>query len=274
MRLSRIPHPPGERFLQIHSWAVREVGKAAAAVLAVVDFLDRAQEKAGTPVASRTRIIADLEGFVGRDAIDDALGRLVALGWLCRHELTTLGTANLITRVEYALDADAIATSLQGTIALRNTATPEIRTSGTPEIRTSGSPESRTGNRPEKRSPQKEKEKEKEDHHHLGVDGRLGGGGERSDWQEAVSIEIEIAAASPRGVRNPAALKKSIMARYAEQGGPDSEVLAEVERRRNATKRLVAQEASRLSDAPPATPETASRGLARAKAALQRGATT
>lgn len=272
MRLSRIPHPPGERFLQIHSWAVREVGKAAAAVLAVVDFLDRAQEKAGTPVASRTRIIADLEGFVGRDAIDDALVRLVALGWLCRHELTTLGTANLITRVEYALDADAIATSLQGTIALRPTGSPDSRTSGTPEIRTSGSPESRTGNRPETRSPQKEKEKE--DHHHLGVDGRLGGGGERSDWQEAASIEIEIAAASPRGVRNPAALKKSIMARYSEQGGPDSEVLAEVERRRNAAKRLVAQEASRLSVAPPATPETASRGLARAKAALQRGATT
>jgi hypothetical protein len=235
-------------------------------VLAVIDFLDRAHEKAGTPVASRARILADLEGFVGRDAVDDALGRLVALGWLRRHGLTTVGDANLITRVEYSLDADAVASYLRG-----EPVTPDIRSAEAPDIRTPESPESRTETRTEKRSCLKRKERE--DHHHLAIDGRLGGGGKRSDWQEAAAIEIEIAAASPRGVRNPAALKKTIMARYAKQGGPDSEVLAEVVRRRNAAQRLAAQEVSSPSAAPPATPEAASRGLARAKAALQRGVT-
>jgi hypothetical protein len=102
-------------------------------------------------------------------------------------------------------------------------------------------------------------------------DGSTAGGGVPDGWLAAAALEIEIAAASPRGVRNPAGLKKKILARYEEQGGPDAEVLAEVERRRNAAKRLVAQDASRL---PVASPEAATRGLARAKAALQRGATT
>lgn len=72
-RDSRIPHPAGGRFLQLHRWAVDALGKNGAAVLGTVDFLDRAAPRAGMAVASRTELIAELAGFVGRDAVDAAL---------------------------------------------------------------------------------------------------------------------------------------------------------------------------------------------------------
>lgn len=108
MRNSRISHPPGGRFLQIQEWAVQAVGKAAAAVLADLDFLDRGQEQAGCILASRSRLIADLEGFVSRDTVDKALAALVDIGWVHRHERVVMGSRNLQMSHEYSLDADAV----------------------------------------------------------------------------------------------------------------------------------------------------------------------
>lgn len=65
-RLSRIPHPAGSRYLQIHAWVVRAVGRDAAAVLAEIEFRDRCQQSC-IPVATRADLIASLQGLVGRN---------------------------------------------------------------------------------------------------------------------------------------------------------------------------------------------------------------
>ena len=112
MRASRIPHPLGSRFIQVWEWAVRTIGRDAAIVMAEIDFLDRAQDAPGQPVASRARILADLEGLVGRNSVDNALRILVEAGWLKRHERRTLGPFNIQRSYEFSLDAVAIAASL------------------------------------------------------------------------------------------------------------------------------------------------------------------
>lgn len=124
MRMSRIAYPSGGRFLQIQDCIVRAVGKAAAAVVADLDFLDRAQEQAGCTLATRSRLIADLEGFVSRDTVDKALAALVDIGWVHRHERVVMGSRNLQMSHEYSLDADSISSFL--TDARR----PEKRTPG------------------------------------------------------------------------------------------------------------------------------------------------
>lgn len=107
MRDSRLPHPRGGRFVQLHAWAVQAVGHSAAAILGLLDFLDRAQERPGQLVAARARIIADLEGVVGHGAIDDALARLTELGWVRRQEKRIEN--NIGARSWYSLDAAAVA---------------------------------------------------------------------------------------------------------------------------------------------------------------------
>lgn len=107
-RESRIQHPPGELFVTGHRWVARQEGLAVALVLGAIDFLDRVRERSGEPVASRSRLLADLEGFVGRDAVDKALKRLVELGWVARHDRTELGRANLIRTAEFSLVASAV----------------------------------------------------------------------------------------------------------------------------------------------------------------------
>lgn len=130
MRTSRIPHPPGSRFLVLHLWAVKALGKAAAAVLAAVDFLDRVQP--GMPVANRKRLVADLDGLIGRDAVDAAISQLVVMGWLVRHERLELGKSNLQSFVDYSLNAEAIEDYLA------SEGPPELLKSGTPELLKSG----------------------------------------------------------------------------------------------------------------------------------------
>lgn len=109
LRSSRIPHPPGGRIFLIHHWVLSRLGFSVAAVLGAIDFLDRAQPRPGQFVCSRARLIADLEGLVGKNKIDEALAKLIALGWLRREEETILGPRNLQIRHQYALCADAIA---------------------------------------------------------------------------------------------------------------------------------------------------------------------
>lgn len=103
-RTSRIPHPPGSRFVSLYHWAVRRFGIGGAAVLGLLDFLDRAHDAPEQPLASRARIIADLEGIVGRNGVDRALQDLVAAGVIHRNEETAMGRRNWETRVEYSLN--------------------------------------------------------------------------------------------------------------------------------------------------------------------------
>lgn len=72
-----------------------------------------------------------------------------------------------------------------------------------------------------------------------------GGGGFQEIWLEAAALEIEIASMSPRGVRNVAGLRKTILQRYEEQNGPDAEVLAELAHRRAAAEAATAAETAR-----------------------------
>lgn len=112
LRVSRIPHPPGSRIFLIQQWALRSIGFAAATVLGVLDYLDRMQTNSGQFVCSRARLIADLEGLLGKNRVDEALALLTELGWVERHEETILGPRNLQTRHQYALCAEAIASYL------------------------------------------------------------------------------------------------------------------------------------------------------------------
>lgn len=111
MGQSRLPQVPGGRFIQIHDWAVNEVGLAGAAVLGVLDFLDRNQSRPDKPVATRLDISSSLQGIVGRDAVDHALRDLTHMGWVTRslHRLKN----NPAERYKFALNAMAIKKYLQ-----------------------------------------------------------------------------------------------------------------------------------------------------------------
>lgn len=103
-RTTRIPHPPGSRFVSLHAWAVSRFGLAGAAIIGLLDFLDRAKEKEDQPLASRLRILADLEGIVGRNSVDSGLRALSEAGVIRRYEKTSMGEKNFETRVEYGLN--------------------------------------------------------------------------------------------------------------------------------------------------------------------------
>lgn len=108
MRDSRIKHPLGGRLLLLRFWAVDSLGFAPAAVLGLLDWLDRSQESAGEPLASRTRIVAALEGIVGRNAVDHALDQLCEQHLVVKVEQREWGGRNYQTRHVYSLDVDAI----------------------------------------------------------------------------------------------------------------------------------------------------------------------
>ena len=140
-RTSRIRHPSGGRFIQLHAWAVGAVGRDGAALLGLMDFLDRAQDQPGRPLASRSRIIADLQGLVGRNAIDGALARLVDLDWLRFHVDTRVKQRNLSTTHYYSLNAAAVTEYVVKHVS----GSPDFGKTGFP---ISGGPESPAGDRP------------------------------------------------------------------------------------------------------------------------------
>lgn len=109
-RTSRIKHPPGGRFVQLHAWAVEAEGREVAAVLGLLDFLDRAQPDAGRTLCGPDRIIEELRGIVGRDAVRRAIARLVELRWVTERRRTTPNarSTNIVTHVGYAVNAEAI----------------------------------------------------------------------------------------------------------------------------------------------------------------------
>jgi hypothetical protein len=102
-RTSRIPHPPGSRYVAIHNWAVKRFGLAGAAVIGLLDFFNRAADIPDQPLASRQRILAELEGIAGRDAIDHALKTPQNLSLIQRHEFIKPGKKNFEKRVLYSL---------------------------------------------------------------------------------------------------------------------------------------------------------------------------
>lgn len=66
-----------------------------------------------------------------------------------------------------------------------------------------------------------------------------GGGGELPEaWRKA--LELEIATAAP--VRNPVGLRRTILARYRANGGPDAEILAELAQRDDAARKRTERE--------------------------------
>jgi len=90
---------------------VRKFGFAAAAVLGLLDFLDRAKPRPGMPLASRARIIAELEGVVGKNAVDQALKTLSDAEVIKKIRSVSPGQKNLIVSVEYALCPESLAAS-------------------------------------------------------------------------------------------------------------------------------------------------------------------
>lgn len=119
-RTSRVPHPSGSRYVAIHVWAVERFGLAGAAIIGLLDFFDRGQSTPGQPLASSARIIADLEGIVGRDSVLRALKTLQEVDVIHRVLTTIPGTRNIENHVRYSLNAAGVARLLE---------TPEIRSS-------------------------------------------------------------------------------------------------------------------------------------------------
>jgi hypothetical protein len=88
----------------IYAWACTSFGLAGAAIIGLLEFLDRAEELPEQPLASRARIIADLQGLVGRNAVDAALDELVKSKAVSRHIEVQPGKNNIKRLVRYGLD--------------------------------------------------------------------------------------------------------------------------------------------------------------------------
>ena len=108
-RTSRIPRRPGSLFVAIYHEDVAHFGLAGAAVLGLLDFLDRAQSAEEQPLASRLRIMAHLQGIVGKHSVDGALRSLLEAGVIKAHKKTIIGPRNLQTTVTYGFDLSGFA---------------------------------------------------------------------------------------------------------------------------------------------------------------------
>lgn len=239
MRDSRIKHPPGGRLLLLRYWAVESFGFAAAAVLGLLDWLDRSQEQAGEPVASRTRIVAELEGVVGRNAVDHALQQLCDRSLLIKLERQEWGGKNYQTRHLYGLDINGINAHL-------DSRRPDFGTSGIPE---SGHPVSPNGAPIRDATNRREKEKT------TTTTGCCFSVGEfevrvnltaveiQDGWGEALRATVEHA--SSRKQINPQAYSVGILKVWRSQGSPDrTAIVAEKKRMGRAAEAVQRQQAA------------------------------
>ncbi|TAK90348.1 MAG: hypothetical protein EPO06_08700 [Burkholderiaceae bacterium] len=64
--------------------------------------------------------MAELEYIVGRDQVDHALRTLVAVGAINLHKTTTAGARNLVTRIQYSINPDALNKIISGTPDFRS----------------------------------------------------------------------------------------------------------------------------------------------------------
>lgn len=131
-RISRIPHPPGATFFRLHAWVVRAAGRDAAVVLDAIDFLDQREELAGPPVVSRLKLLAHLEGVVGRNGVDKALKLLVENGWIKKKEKVHLNrnSRNINKFHLYSLHPEKISAFLEYKSRHPECGTPEIQDQG------------------------------------------------------------------------------------------------------------------------------------------------
>lgn len=143
-RESRI-HPRGAKFVAVHTWVVVAVGFNAAAVLGVLDFMDRLQPEVGGELCGSARLVDELRGVVGRDAVLKAIKQLLELDWIVEHKQTRPGKRNYETYVNYSLNTAAI-------LDFQNQESPEALISGRPEIRPEIRTEIRTETRTETRA--------------------------------------------------------------------------------------------------------------------------
>ena len=131
-RTSRIPRRPGSLFVAIYHEDVARFGLAGAAVLGLLDFLDRAQSVEEQPLASRLRIMDHLQGIVGKHSVDGALRSLLEAGVIKAHKKTIIGPRNLQTTVTYGFDLSGFARFMG------RTETPVSGTAGNPHNRERG----------------------------------------------------------------------------------------------------------------------------------------
>jgi hypothetical protein len=132
-RDSRIIYQPGGIFVMVRVELVTLLGFSHAAILGYLDFIDRGRQSEGEPLATRARIIADLQGILGKNKVDEALGDLVGRGWVKKIERREV-RANIMQWFEFSLLPENINDDLAA--ARRDGRLPEI---GTPALTISGS---------------------------------------------------------------------------------------------------------------------------------------
>ncbi len=237
-RTSRIPHPPGSRYVALYQWAVRRFGVGGAAVIGLLDFLDRAKLEPNQPLASRARIIFELEGIVGKHVVDRALHTLLTVGAIRRCEQTTMGSTNWETRVEYALDIHGLAQLL---------ATPYSESSGNSRNRESRQlPKTEPEPGPPPGVPLNKKEVDV-------ITTTTGGGGdadavggEDATVDDLIEAAVWAAQRSPTGIKNEGGFRARVRARII-QNGPSPDDLATFRGYRTAhAKATAAAEAARV----------------------------
>lgn len=126
---SRIQRPPAARFVRIDLGDLERWGIAAAAIISVLDFLDRREEEEGTPLASAAELTDALAGIAGRRSVDAALASLEAAGVVRRVREMKVGDRNLVHSVRFALCAVRLSEISQGLAD----AEPEAAEEGDPE---------------------------------------------------------------------------------------------------------------------------------------------
>ncbi len=228
-RSSRIKHPPGSVFVQLHRWLIDVVGDAGAAVIGTLDFWDRSREAEGEWLGrNRDDIVYHLSGIVGRDRVFKALDDLIDRGWVEKRESRVMLEKNFTTRHELRLVAAKINAFL----------TSWNQEAGSPEIRRPGLLSSGL----QVQEPTLLIEGLKEVNHHQRKS--QGVGGTPHVWSEAAALEIENEG-KQRPIRNLPGLRRAILARYADEGGPSAETMEMLRVRLEAMRRAAEREAAR-----------------------------
>jgi len=232
---------------------VKRFGFAAAAVIGLLEFLDRAQPRPSMPLASRARIVAELEGVVGKNAVDQALKTLVDAGVIRKIKSVTPGQKNLTVSVEYALCPESLSPFSRDS---RNRESREVPISG-PE---SGTPSIN----------KIEEEKEAEVHAAAAAPQQINppATGKRRRRRESGIVtwipDDEVAAERLESNSSPDDLARAVQSVmcYGKDPVPGlvSRELERLLRRREAETAV--QERRAAASAPPADPEDAARGRA------------
>lgn len=85
MNNSNLPQVQGSYFIQIHKWLVDEIGYQAAVVIGYLDLVSRNQPGKNPTFKTRQEIITAVEGYVGRDLVDEKLKELESMRWVVKR---------------------------------------------------------------------------------------------------------------------------------------------------------------------------------------------